>query len=869
MIVKDISDALSGSPFPEAVIEIPNEPIMENQPSTQRKLQQILDCIDDPDPRFGIIGVYGMGGVGKTTLAKKVNNHFEKDKVRGLETPFETVIMVTVSATPNIQSIQNEIGDRLGLRDNRVNALFKALKKKNFLLIFDDVWCKLKLEDIGIPHPRTHKGCKILLTSRSKDTCTDMGARKTIQIHPLSEAESWNLFCEVAGEHVATDGIKCFAEKVVGRCKGLPLAIVTVASAMANQFGVGEWANMVKEMEQSASEIRGMKEEVFIPLKFSFDRLENDMLRSLFLYFSCFPEDYDIGEDEMLNYLVEEGLVDNLGGLIAARNKGEALIRGLKIACMLERGRFERTVKMHDVIRELALWITSSPKFLISSGESVKEAPQVHEWVNTRRISLMYTQIDKFPELGERCPNLTTLLLRQIEICIIIPPSNFLQHMDHLIVLDLSYSLLESLPDSLSCLVHLRVLRLQDCRCLRSLPALGMLRQLQVLDLNWCIGLDQQILRARGGGEGEPFDQRPEGLSNLRYLDVTHSTVSIPVGLISHLHKLEELKMLGARKIKWRVISNDDDDDDQDHEKWDEKEDERKSGLSTSDDIHDYSIIVLDVEELSYLTKLTSLSIRFKGIIISHWFKSLAKQIRELELKRCKFVKQEALQALNYDSPNLRDLRIKDCEGVTCMRTAAAVTILENCKDLEEVFDGPSHSKDLEEVVFNGDELYGHYDIFGSLKLRRLPKLKRICFGQLTNILIDQCNSLKIVFTKEMLHLLNKLDRLAVNNCERVEGIIEEEEEEGRNSSPNISPFPRLKTLYLGDLPTLHDLCSNHILNCPLIESVTVQNCPRLNKDPLNIRNLDVLLVLDKKNCHGERWWVKGDEVVIEEEIQA
>ncbi|XP_042518610.1 probable disease resistance protein At1g62630 [Macadamia integrifolia] len=212
MVVKDISVALSGPPSPEPVIEIPTEPIMENQPSTQRKLQQMLDCIHDPDPRFGIIGEYGMGGVGKTTLVREVNNHFEKDMARGLKIPFEIVIMVTVSATPNIQGIQNEIGDRLGLKDNRANALFKALKKK-FLLIFYDVWCKLKLEDIGIPHPRTHKGSKILVTSRSKDTCTDMGARKTTKMHPLSEAESWILFSDVAGEHVAADGIKVFSRK--------------------------------------------------------------------------------------------------------------------------------------------------------------------------------------------------------------------------------------------------------------------------------------------------------------------------------------------------------------------------------------------------------------------------------------------------------------------------------------------------------------------------------------------------------------------------------------------------------------------------------------------------------------------------------
>ncbi|XP_042512003.1 disease resistance protein RPS5-like [Macadamia integrifolia] len=434
---------------PKSVKEIPTEPIMENQPSTERMLKQMLDCICDPDPRLGIIGLYGMGGVGKSTLAGKVNNHFKDSSC------FEAVIMVTVSATPNIQTIHTSIGKRLGLdlskdsEDDAREKLFDALGKRKFLLILDDVWSKLELKVAGIPHPRNSKGSKILVISRNQDTCSVMGAKETIRVQPLSEAESWNLFVDKAGEHVASGDIKRFARKIVERCKGLPLAVVIVAQAMVNRHGVGSWEDALREMERSAAELQGMKEEVFVPLKFSFDRLENDMLRSLFLYCACFPEDYniDIAGDDMLNYCVGEGLLDKLGSLKAARNKGEYLIESLKIGCMLEDGEYEGSVKMHDMMRELAIWITSSsslesgssPKFLIKTGKSFKEAPQSHEWVDATRISLIDTQIEELPELGERCPKLTTYLFRQNDILTIFPQTNFLEHMDHLSVLDLSY----------------------------------------------------------------------------------------------------------------------------------------------------------------------------------------------------------------------------------------------------------------------------------------------------------------------------------------------------------------------------------------------------------------------------------------------
>ncbi|XP_042482271.1 putative disease resistance protein At4g10780 [Macadamia integrifolia] len=429
---------------------------------------------------------------------------------------------------------------------------------------------------------------------------------------------------------------------------------------MANRHGDGEGANAIREMEQSATELRGMKDKVLVPLKFSFDRLEDDMLRNIFLYCNCFTEDYSIMENEILNYYIGEGLVDRLNSLTAAMNKGESLIGSLKIACMLEDGESEGSVRMHDMMRELALWITSSElnsssKFLIRNGESFKEAPQANEWLDATQISLMDTQIEELPELGERCQKLTTLLLRRNRI-LTVPPTNFLQHMDHLSVLDLSHTYtLEYLPRSLSCLVNLRVLSLRWCSRLRALPALEMLRQLQVLDLCRCLALDQQILGSICVG----------GMSNLRYLDVTKTNVSIPAGVISSLLKLENLRLYRADNIIWRMSEN---------EKWDwsgsdgkgqwnEGNNENKESSGSCDD-HQPSII--DVRELHCLTHLTSLDISFRGIIISDWFRPLAKKMMALVLEHCRVIKQDAIQVLN-ESQKLQMLEIHECPGPTCV----------------------------------------------------------------------------------------------------------------------------------------------------------------------------------------------------------
>ncbi|KAJ4955962.1 hypothetical protein NE237_012745 [Protea cynaroides] len=821
---------LARRPPPKSVIEIECEPI-ENYPSTQHMLHRMLDCIGHSE--IGIIGVYGMGGVGKTTLAGKVNNHFKKNFC------FETVIMVTVSAIPNIPSIRTSIGKRFGLdlsNDNEDDArelLLDALRKNKFLLILDDLWSKLDLKDVGIPHPRNHKGSKILVTSRIQDVCIDMDAIKTIKLQPLSVDESWNLFVEKAGQHVTVDHIKCFARKIVGKCKGLPLAIVTVARAMANRHGISEWENAAREMEQSATELRGMKEEVLVPLKFSFDRLENDMLKSLFLYCGCFPEDYNIEKEGMLNYWVGEGLVDKISSLTGARNKGEALIGSLKTACMLEDGEDEDSVKMHDMMRELALWITSpksdcNSKFLIKAGQSLKDAPEANQWLDATRVSLMDTKIKELPELGERCPKLATLLLRHSKMIHTIPPTNFLQYMDHLRVLDLSDTqTLEYLPDSLSCLVNLRVLSLHGCKRFRALPPLGMLQQLQVLDLYGCFILEQEILGSECLGT----------ISNLRYLDVSLTKIYFSRGVISRLLKLEDLRLYNAYNIRWRVSSTE-------NEKWDDQ------GYINN----------IDVEELSHLTHLTSLDICFRDIIISYWFKSLAKKIRVLILQRCAIIKQEAIQALN-ESRNLHFLSIQECPGLTSVPTCVKRRLeIRNCKDFKKMLVG------VEEAYQDS------FQRLESLELRRLPKLERIyvgitplnCFGNLNGISIFQCNRLKMVFTKGMPRFFSNLKYIAVASCDRMEIIMETTEEdgelEGSDNDRVISAFPKLERLTLRDLPVLVQMCHNGILHCPLIKDVMVNNCPRLKKDPLHIQNVHGLPVIERT-----KWKAK---VLEEEEIQ-
>ncbi|XVF70617.1 hypothetical protein PTKIN_Ptkin11bG0177200 [Pterospermum kingtungense] len=109
-----------------------------------------------------MVGLYGMPGVGKTTLAEQVGKHAREQKL------FDKVLIFTVSRTPNINKIQDKIAESLGLKfeaateAGRAEELLRRLRsEQKMFIIVDDVWDPLEMKFIGIPFGDEHEGCKI------------------------------------------------------------------------------------------------------------------------------------------------------------------------------------------------------------------------------------------------------------------------------------------------------------------------------------------------------------------------------------------------------------------------------------------------------------------------------------------------------------------------------------------------------------------------------------------------------------------------------------------------------------------------------------------------------------------------------------
>ncbi|CAH2038147.1 unnamed protein product [Thlaspi arvense] len=436
LMLKEVEDLKSNGVF-----EVVSEPPAMRYVVEERPLQPIIFGGETMlerawnrlmDDETGVMGLYGMGGVGKTTLLTQINNKF-REAVVGVQ----IVIWIVVSNDLRVEKIQDEIADKLGLvgeewnrkeERHKVTDIHTHMKKKKFVLLLDDIWRKVDLTEIGVPFPTKENGCKVVFTTRSSEVCGHMGVDDPIEVQCLAKKEAWDLFKRKVGPLTLKShpSIPEQARKVAEKCCGLPLALNVI--------------------------------------------------------------DYLIEKEKLIDYWTCEGFISEKKGREGTINQGYEIIGTLVRACLLlEEGSNRSKVKMHDVVREMALWISSDlgenrEKCIVRAGVGLCEVPEVERWSSVERMSLMNNKIEEISG-SPKCPKLTTLFL-QGNMPLASISGEFFRFMPNLAVLDLSQnSRLDGLPEEISELVSLRYLDLSRTM-IRRLPAcLGKLKKLMHLHL--------------------------------------------------------------------------------------------------------------------------------------------------------------------------------------------------------------------------------------------------------------------------------------------------------------------------------------------------------------------------------------------------
>ncbi|KAF8114226.1 hypothetical protein N665_0040s0081 [Sinapis alba] len=472
----------------------------------------------------GIMGLYGMGGVGKTTLLTQLNNKFNN-----LRCGFDFVIWVVVSKELQVEKIQSEIAQKVGLggdewkqkeKNQKADFIYNFLRKKRFMLFLDDIWEKVDLVDIGIPFPSTQNRCKVAFTTRSKAICAHMGVEEPMEVKCLSENDAFDLFQKKVGQITLRSD------------PGIP----ELARKVAKKITIQEWCHSIDVLNSYAMEFSGMKDKVLPLLKYSYDNLNGEDVKSCLLYCALFPEDDKIPKEKLINLWICEGIIDGSEGIERAENKGYEIIGSLVRASLLMEVKWYGThnICMHDVVREMALWIasglgTQKETFIVRASVGLDEMPKVENWKVVRRMSLIKNKIHHLSSSLE-CLELTTLLLQKANLAYI--SSEFFKSMPRLAVLDLSYNgNLFELPDGISQLVSLQYLNL-SYTSIRHLPrSMQKLKNLIHLDLEETDNLSN-------------IDGILSSLHSLKILNLSRAGFSLDCNILEELQTLEHLEVL-------------------------------------------------------------------------------------------------------------------------------------------------------------------------------------------------------------------------------------------------------------------------------------------------------------------------------------
>ncbi|CAL4994425.1 unnamed protein product [Urochloa decumbens] len=393
--------------------------------------------------------VWGMDGVGKTTFVNHVYKTVKLD--------FDAAAWVTVSKSYQVEDLLKKIARELGISD---------ASNMEMIRVVDAVRNHLEGKS------------RFILTSRSSEVASVATSNCVINLKPLGEKISWNLFCKEAFRN--SDNKSCPSElfdlavKFLQKCEGLPIAIACIGRLLSIKPHL-EWETVYKELESHSTNI-AIKSMNTI-LRVSLEDLPYE-LKNCFLHCAMFPEDYLLKRRRLIRHWITSGFIKEKENK-TLEQVAEGYLNDLVNRSLLqfvgdnEVGRM-KCCRMHDIIRHLAIDKAEEECFgKVYEGNGTLS---VHQ---TRRLSIHGTNIVPLNEFGAMHLRAVYAFTSSVDIDMLRP---ILESSTLLSILDLQGTQIKMLPNEVFSLFNLRFLGLRSTR-IESLPeAVGRLQNLEVLD---------------------------------------------------------------------------------------------------------------------------------------------------------------------------------------------------------------------------------------------------------------------------------------------------------------------------------------------------------------------------------------------------
>ncbi|KAM3357116.1 hypothetical protein P3S68_023830 [Capsicum galapagoense] len=322
----------------------------------------------DQDSPYGAVSIVGMPGLGKTTLAKKLYRHIRDQ--------FECSGLVYISQQPRVGEILLDIAKQVGLpegerKDNLESNLRSLLKIKRYVILLDDIWDIEIWDDLKLVLPEcdSKMGSRIIITSRNSDKISNF------------DNDDW--------ANTSPDLVN-IVRNIVGRCGGIPLAIVVTAGMLrARERTEHAWSRVLESMSHI------IQDKCAKVLALSYNDLSYT-LRPCFLYFGLYPEDHEILAFDLKNmWIAEKLIVVNNGNRREAEDLAEDVLNDLvsrnliQVAERTYDGRIS-SCRIHDLLHSLCVDLAKESNFFHTKHNAFGDPNNV---ARVRRITFYSSNV--------------------------------------------------------------------------------------------------------------------------------------------------------------------------------------------------------------------------------------------------------------------------------------------------------------------------------------------------------------------------------------------------------------------------------------------------------------------------------------------